>query len=148
MARRFGTEKVSRAIVTVSSVCPTKTDVVPAQAGFAYNLKQIVATNNNLTAVGLKICEGNDVLLPTVVLPASGTLFWDVPGGGEMELAIGSGITACVIASGTSVQVAAYYVPHDENAGITKEAARTATYIPSNATATRIPNFFGDQVQS
>jgi len=148
MARRYGTEKITRAIVTVTSTCPTKTNVVAAQAGFALGLKQIVATNLTLVPVGLNICEGNDPIIPPIALPASGTFIWDVPGGGDFELAIGSGITACLDVPG-SVSVAAFYTPYDETAGITKEDARTATFIASNATtATRTPNRFGDQAES
>lgn len=147
MARRSTTEKISREIVTVTGICPTKTDIVAAQVGFAYGLKQIIATNNNGVIVGLNICEGNDAIMPTIVLPGSGTFLWDIPGGGGLELAVGSGITACLTSTG-SVEFAAYFTPYDERAGITKEEARTATFISSNATAIRTPNQFGNQTQS
>ena len=147
MARRFGSEKISKELVTVSIVCPTKTDIVAGQQYFIFAPKQIIATNTGLTSVGIKFCEGNDALTPTIVISGSGTYQWDIPTGMDLELATGSGLTACLTSAGT-VDVAAFYVSYDRTPGITKEDARNATFIASQATAIRTPNEFGNQTKS
>ena len=142
MARRFGTEKVSKSLATVTTVDPTKTDIVAADPDAIFGLKGLIATNLGATSVVFNLCEGDDPVAPPVVLPASGTWSWDTPAG--LELAPGSGLTASLGSAG-SVDVMAYYTAYDNSTPITKEQARAATYIPSNATATRTPDFFGGQ---
>jgi hypothetical protein len=147
MARRSGTEKLTKTIVSVTSTCPTKTDLAAPVVGAVYSPRQLVCTNMGTGGVGLNICEGDTPLLPTVVIAGSGTFVWTPSELGDLELAIGSGLTACLTVPGT-VDIASYFVQYDESAGITKEAARNATYVPSNATAIRTPNHFGGQAKN
>ncbi len=144
MARRFGGEKVSHTTAIVSDVCPTRTDIVVAQDGFIISLAQVIAVNQTSEVKGITLYDGGTQITPSIPIGGSGTLIWDNPGGGQLELTRGSGLEACLDTTG-SMEVTVYYVYHDDQDPITKEEARTATYIPSNATATRTPNDSGGQ---
>lgn len=147
MARRSGTEKVSRYITTVTAASPATSDVVPATAGYVIAPKEIIATNTGDTPIGLYLYEESTLLHPVVVIASSGSYTWSVASIGGVELATGSGIKASLSESGT-VDLVTYYVSYDESGGITKSDARAATFVASNATAIRAPNEFGQQAKS
>jgi len=137
---------VRREIVIVSGVCPTKTNIVVPDSGFSVSLVQLQAANLTGDLNAITLFEGETQLNPQIALGASGTFFWDIPGGEQLELLPSSGLTACLDSTGL-VEVAAYYILWDNRPGITKEAARATTYQAglTSPRAIRRPTRGGDQ---
>ncbi len=142
-ARRTGTR---RATQIVTAVCPAKTTIVVPPVGHSISLVQVIAVNLGADTRAITLYDDSTKLAPQFAIGASGTLFWDEVAGQQYELTTGSGLTACLDIAG-SVEVTAFYVLHDNSAGITKSAARGATYVASlvSPRATRKPNIFGGQ---
>lgn len=123
--------KINKRFIAVTGVVGVYQDIIPAQSGFAIGLVSVIATNLDETPHALTLYEGATKVAPPIIIPSSGTFFWDTPGGEQLELSISSGLTGNIStwASGvTGVEVGAYYVLHDERTPITKRQARTVTY--------------------
>jgi len=122
--RRTG---INVATATVTGVCPGKSAIVIPGSGFSIGLVQVIAANLDGGNRALSLYEDISPIAPQFTLGASGTLFWDSPGGEQLELSAGSGLYGCLDVAG-SVDVTAYYVLHDNRTPITKVQARTNTY--------------------
>jgi len=135
--------KIYTASATVSGVCPTKTEILPATSGYRATIKQIVGASKVGYVAALNLSQGDTPIAPQFTLGASGTLIWDNLGGGQgLPLEVGSGIFGCLDIPG-EVDVTIYYEWEDQTTPITKEQARTASY--NNVTVIRTPNRFGGQ---
>lgn len=132
--------KINKVIVDVTGSSPV--EIIPAQAGYAIGLVDIIMSNMENAPAAIQLYEETSELIPLIGLTASGVFEWSSPGGGQYELIAGSGLNGSVITSSDTVQVAAFYVLHVESTPITKSAARAATLTP---TTVRTPNFFGGQ---
>lgn len=130
----------------VTGVCPSKTEIIAAASGYSINLLQVVAANLEAGTRAITFYEGETEIAPQYAIGGSGTLFWDEVGGEQYKMPEGSGLFACLDVAG-QVDATVYYRLIDDRAGITKEAARSATYIASLASpkAIRTPNRRGNQ---
>lgn len=133
-----------RVTVTVSGVAPNGfTAIIPPASGYQYGITNLVAANLESDTRAITFYEQTtSKLTPQIALGASGTLIWDKPGQGPVELGIGSGLYGQMKTSG-NVEVTAYYYMHDERTPITKSSARASTY--TGRTVTRLPNIAGNQ---
>lgn len=138
--------KINRIVTTITGITPT--DIIAAQSGFSIGLTNVQITNRVNYPIEVTLYEEGDKILPSIPLGASGTYLWENPAGEQLELGIGSGLQASVSFSGESAEIGVLYVLHDETTPISKEQARSATFIASNATATRTPNQAGNQSKS
>lgn len=118
--------KVKDRMATITGLAPT--DVVPAQSGYALEVVQVIAANQQNNQPAITLYEQNEQVTPAVALPASGTWILDDWGGEGKRLAIGSGLRAALHQPG-SVKVTAYYRLRDETPGIAKSDARKQTYL-------------------
>lgn len=141
MSRKLGTEKVTIVSGRVTTGGGTRDVIVPALPGTVIGIKQIIASNQVNSPDSIIFYDGADAITPNMTIGASGTLILDELGGDHIELTKGSGLFASTQLVG-DIEVFAYYVAYDENAGITKVASRTASLSP---TTTRAPNRFGGQ---
>ena len=126
MSRRFGTENIFHAYAL--GVVPGAS-LLPPTPGFIYSPRKIVLSTPGASAtVDFVHASGAAPFLQGVTVPATDTVCVNLPEG--LNCPKGSGID--IVVSGGSVNVNLYYVPYDESPGITKVAARTATYDKQN----------------
>lgn len=145
MPNFYTRQKINTHIGSVTGVCPTQDTVLAGQSGISYGVTQMMVANLDGITNSVKLySEGGQQITPQITLGASGTFIWDVPGGEQLELGIGSGLNACLGSSGSSgMEVAVYYVRHDER----NPDWRGTAIIPAK-NVTRAPNRFGGQSKS
>lgn len=143
MSRRSTSEKIDWVVIDSVGAGSGLVAVIAPDSNTALAPKSVVVSSHGGGAIEYEFSTNGEVFLHGHV-PADDSAEISFPDGLEMPL--GSGIEFEVTGSDGSVTL--YYVPYDSTPPITKEAARLATYIPSNATATRTPNLFGDQAQT
>jgi hypothetical protein len=138
---RFNEKRIT---VIVSGVAPNGfTEILAPASGYQYAITNLLAANLETDTRAINFYEQRtSKLCPQIALGASGTLIWDKPGQGPVDLGIGSGLYGQMKTSG-SVEVTAYYYQFDERTPITKAAARAASY--TGKTITRVPNVAGNQ---
>lgn len=137
--------KIYTASATISGICPTKTEILPATSGYRATIKQVVGASKNAYTTAITLYQGESALAPQFTLGASGTLIWENLGDSGLVLETGSGIFGCLDIPG-EVDITVYYTWKDLRTPITKESARATTH--SNITVVRCPNRFGGQSES
>lgn len=146
--------KVRVATATVTDVHPTYTDIVAAQSGYAVSVLQLFASNRDAQSQSIAFYDETTKITPSIVVGSSGLFSWDSPANVQLELVASSGLRASIsdviVAPTNGFEVTAYYLLFDDRTPISKEAARAATYIASQAqnAVTRTPNRFGGQSES
>lgn len=138
MSRRFSTENIFN--VYASGVAAPGTTLVSAAPGVNLSPRKIVLATPGATAT-VELSDGTTTFLG-VQVPSTDTVCIELPEG--LNLPVGSGIDMTV--SGGNVAASLFYIPYDNNPGITKVASRAASLAAQNAQdatgkkATRAPN--------
>jgi hypothetical protein len=144
MPRRDGTQQVYH--VTIDNIAPGSgvMTLVAPDSDVIIQPKSAVISSHLGGNLEYELRDGADTFLHGhVPSNESQQIAW--PDG--LELTKGSGVFAEALANDGSITL--YYCIINEGAGITKAAARNATYVASLASpkAIRTPNRFGDQVE-
>lgn len=128
--------KVNIARTYVTGTAPQA--VIPAASGYAYNIVQISAHEEQGQIKDIRMFFGTDPYF-NMTIGASGTIVWDYQLGQDMP--IGSGFNASLDYPG-NVLLMTRYVIEDQR---TPTNLNGATYRPRTI---RTPNQFGGQAQS
>lgn len=145
MSRRFGTERCFTAINNLIAAGSGTVVLVAPESNIALSPKYAVIGAHGGGPFEVDITS-NGVSFLHIHIPSNDSIPVDWPNG--FELAIGSGIE--VIPSTNDGSVTLYYSKYDESPGITKVAARAASYVNTDGEpkATRLPSDGGGGDQS
>lgn len=124
----------ARAYITATGIAP----VIPAASGYAYNIVQISAHEEQGQVRDIRLFFGNEPYF-NMTIGASGTIVWDYQLGQDMP--VSSGLNASLDYPG-NVLILARYVTEDQR---TPTNLNGATY---RSRTVRTPNQFGGQAQS
>ena len=127
---------IRQALATVTGIEPTRTDIIPAQSGYAIGIVQIRIENNEANLTRLTLWRGESEYFH-YNMGGSGTIIEDKPH--QLELAIGSGFHGSLSQNNGSVTVGVDYILYDQR---TPTNLNGATYVPK---AIRKPNIRGAQ---